>query len=120
MQINGWSKSAAEEFGFNVKDEKTNHSNRSTGVSELVKSGVEERELLKITAHINPNSIKPYLNLDQEYHNRIINIMRGNRSFIVENSNEFNVNLNFNNCTLINCTFNKQVQISLCRIFLGQ
>lgn len=106
--INGWTKSAAEAIGLNIKDKKiTNHSNRSTAVSQLAKSGVEEQQLLKITGHSNQNSIKPYLNLDQEHHNKIINIMRGNRSSNVENSNESNVKLNFSNCTFTNCTFNK-------------
>lgn len=89
------------------KTKKTNHSNRSTAVSQLGKNGVEEQQLLKITGHSNQNSIKPYLNLDQEHHNKIINIMRGNRSSIQENSNESNVELNFTNCTFTNCTFNK-------------
>lgn len=106
--INGWTKSSAEAIGLNVKDKKiTNHSNRSTAVSELAKKGVQEQQLLKITGHNNPNSIKPYLNIDQEHHRKIINTMRGNGSSIVEKNSQSNATLNFNNCTFTNCTFTK-------------
>ncbi|CAH0558871.1 unnamed protein product [Brassicogethes aeneus] len=82
-------------IGLNVKERKiTNHSNRSTAVSELAKNGVQEQQLLKITGHSNPNSIKPYLNIDQEHHNKIINTMRGNRSSIVEKNSQSNVAFN--------------------------
>lgn len=50
----------------------TNHSKRSTVVSQFAIRGVEEQQLLKITGHSN-----------------IANIMRG--SAIIENSNESNV-----------------------------
>lgn len=107
--INNWMKTSAEAIGLDVKEKKiTNHSNRSTAVSQLAKSGVPDQQLIKITGHNNPNSIKPYLNIDQEHHNKIINNMRGSTSSVVEtNSATSASSFSFSNCTFNNCSFNK-------------
>lgn len=105
--INGWTKSSAEAVGLDTKGRKiTNHSNRATAVSTLAKNGIDEQQLLKITGHNNANSIKPYLNIDQEHHNRIINSMRGNTSSVTE-ANTSSSKYNFSNCSFNNCVFNK-------------
>lgn len=103
--IQNWTKSTAEAIGLNTKEKKiTNHSNRSTAVSRLLKNGVQEQELIKITGHNNTNSIKPYLNIDLEHHNKIINSMRGNKACVVE-TNTSGSSFNFSNCSFVNCTF---------------
>lgn len=106
--ISEWTKSSAEAIGLDINKKKiTNHSNRATAVSLLVKSGVEEQQLIKITGHNNSNSIKPYLNIDDEHHNKIINNMRGNTSTVLETNMSSAATLNFTNCTFNNCVFNK-------------
>lgn len=80
-EISKWTKTAAEKAGLNSKKFKfTNHSHRATSVSHLAKSGVGENQLIKITGHGNVNSIKPYLQLDQSFHEDIIHKMRGNHN----------------------------------------
>lgn len=110
--INGWTKASAEAIGLDTNLKKiTNHSNRSTAVSHLAKSGVQEQQLLKITGHSNANSIKPYLNIDKEHHNKIINNMRGNMSTIMETTNTSSASnsntFSFTNCSFNDCVFNK-------------
>ena len=66
--INGWTESSAEVTGVSLTNKNiTNHSNRSTAVSELTKNCVQEQQLLKITGHNNSHSIKRYLYFDQEH-----------------------------------------------------
>lgn len=48
---------ATEAIALNIKDKKiAYYSNRSTAISEVAKSGVEEKQLLKITGYSNHNS----------------------------------------------------------------
>lgn len=55
-----------------------NHSARATAVSNLAKKEVSEQQLIKITGHSSSQSIKPYLQLDSEHHQNIIESMRSN------------------------------------------
>lgn len=108
--INGWTKSSAQVIGLDTKNKKiTNHSNRSTAVSQLAKKGVPEQQLIKITGHNNSTSIKPYLTIDENRHDEIINSMRGNASTVGSNntSSSSASTFNFTNCTFNNCSFNK-------------
>ncbi|KAJ3646848.1 hypothetical protein Zmor_024416 [Zophobas morio] len=78
-EIGKWVKSLAIVTGLDIKRRKiSNHSVRSSAVSALAKAGVEEQQLMKITGHQNVNSIKPYLQLDDEHHKSIINKIRNN------------------------------------------
>jgi hypothetical protein len=54
----------------------TNHSVIATTVSNLAKQGVGEQQLIKITGHSSAHSIRPYLQMDMEHHQTIINSMR--------------------------------------------
>ncbi|KAJ3649712.1 hypothetical protein Zmor_021437 [Zophobas morio] len=77
-EINKWTRCAAEEIGIDTKRVKiTNHSTRSTVVSHLVKAGISEHQLIKITGHKNTTSLKPYLKVDQEHHKKIVDHMQG-------------------------------------------
>ncbi|KAJ3648545.1 hypothetical protein Zmor_020340 [Zophobas morio] len=77
-EINKWTRCAAEEIGIDTKRVKiTNHSTRSTVVSHLVKAGISEHQLIKITGHKNATSLKPYLKVDQEHHKKIVDHMQG-------------------------------------------
>lgn len=84
---------------------KINKSKTSSAFSQLAYSGVEEQQLLKIIAL--KLSIKPHLNLDLEHPNKFMNITFGNRSSVVENSNESNVEVNFDICSFTNFTFDR-------------
>ncbi|KAJ3662486.1 hypothetical protein Zmor_006833 [Zophobas morio] len=77
-EINKWTRCATEEIGIDTKKVKiTNHSTRSTVVSHLVKAGISEHQLIKITGHKNTTSLKPYLKVDQEHHKKIVDHMQG-------------------------------------------
>ena len=54
----------------------TNHSNRSSAVSNLAKSGVGEHQITKITGHTSVSSINSYLKLDEEHQTELISKMR--------------------------------------------
>lgn len=74
-----WVKESAKKAGLDVENKKiTNHSSRATAVSNLAKSGIGEQQIMKITGHSNVNSIKPYLQLDQEHHEAILKKLRKN------------------------------------------
>lgn len=76
-EISKWMKESATKIGLDVKNIKiTNHSYRSTAVSQLAKAGVQEQQLIKITGHGSVTSIKPYLQLDAEHHTKIVQQMR--------------------------------------------
>ncbi|KAJ3655533.1 hypothetical protein Zmor_014660 [Zophobas morio] len=86
-EIGKWVKSLAIVTGLDIKRRKiSNHSVRSSAVSALAKAGVEEQQLMKITGHQNVNSIKPYLQLDDEHHKSIINKIRNNSVNQVNNT----------------------------------
>lgn len=78
-EISKWTKKSAELANLNMTNKIfSNHSHRATAVSQLAKAGVSEQELIKITGHGNSNSIKPYLQIDEQHHQNIINKMRSN------------------------------------------
>lgn len=114
-QISKWTQEAAQRIGIK-KVKITNHSNRSTAVSKLAKSGVPEQQLIKITGHSNASSIKPYLQMDPTHHLDIINKMRnmhstGPSSSVDLSSLNTNVSSNINSnekqtfITYTNCNF---------------
>ena len=113
-EIGKWVKSLAIVTGLDIKRRKiSNHSVRSSAVSALAKAGVEEQQLMKITGHQNVNSIKPYLQLDDEHHKSIINKIRNNSVNQVNNTvNDKTISgascllQNCTNVTFSNCTFN--------------
>lgn len=127
-EISKWVKHAAEETGLDIKRRKiTNHSLRSSAVSNLAKSGVGENQLLKITGHSSVNSIKSYLQLDSDHHTSIVEKMRekredvahnyeGNRIVVHDTNSQIsstgalvqNCNtVNFSNCTFHSSNCNK-------------
>lgn len=77
-ELSKWTKNTAKEVGLDVSAKKiTNHSLRSSAVSALAKGGVGEEQLIKITGHSSTSSIKPYIQLDDQHHEKIIKKMRG-------------------------------------------
>jgi hypothetical protein len=97
-EIGKWVKTAAEEIGMDTKKRKiSNHSIRSTTVSSLAKAGVGEHQLIKITGHNIINSIKPYLQMDNEHHRTIVEKMRTTTSTTttteLNNSREGEINI---------------------------
>lgn len=94
--ISKWMKESAEKVGLDTVTKKiTNHSARSSAVSNLSKAGVGEQELIKVTGHNSASSIKPYLQLNQEHHSNIINNLR-------ENTQEETLNITSNSKSSIN------------------
>lgn len=82
-----WTKEAAMKIGLDVENNKiTNHSNRSSTVSNLAKSGISSERLIKITGHANTKSINPYLQLDKDHHSTLISNLRNPTSEITNNS----------------------------------
>jgi hypothetical protein len=76
-QISSWMAESAKKIGIDPKKIKiTNHSVRASAVSNLAKQGVGEQQLIKVTGHSNSQSIRPYLQMDQEHHKKIVDIMR--------------------------------------------
>ncbi|KAJ3655633.1 hypothetical protein Zmor_014754 [Zophobas morio] len=70
-------KTSAEKVGLDTKSRKiTNHSARSTALSQLTKAGIGEQQLTKITGHSSAGSIRPYLQLDSSHHNKIVTTFR--------------------------------------------
>src|SRR5436190_13834764 len=75
--ISKWTSDAAEQIGLDVKRCKiTNHSIRSTAVSNLAKSGVGEHQITKITGHSNSSFISSYIKIDSEHHEALITNLR--------------------------------------------
>lgn len=98
-EIGKWTKQAAQKIGLDPKKIKiTNHSHRSSAVTQLAKSGVGEQQLLKITGHSSANSIKPYLQLDEKHHATVINKLRGDT--VSSSSSQGNSTITYNNCTI--------------------
>ncbi|KAK0070822.1 hypothetical protein PV326_002045, partial [Microctonus aethiopoides] len=76
-EILKWTKISAEKIGLDTKNKKiSNHSHRSSAVSNLAKAGINEQELIKITGHSSSKSIKPYLQLDNEHHSNLVTNLR--------------------------------------------
>ncbi|XP_068912445.1 uncharacterized protein [Tenebrio molitor] len=76
-ELGKWLKDSAQKAGLDTKRLKiTNHSARSSAVTMLASSGIGEQELIKITGHSSGASIKPYLQLNEEHHSRLIQCFR--------------------------------------------
>lgn len=76
-EILKWTKTSAEKIGLDIKRRKiTNHSHRSSAVSNLAKAGVSEQNLIKITGHSSASSIKPYLQLHTDHHLNLVSSLR--------------------------------------------
>ncbi|KAJ4426541.1 hypothetical protein ANN_27355 [Periplaneta americana] len=60
--------------GLDVKKQKiTNHSSRYTALSNIIRIGIQEQELIKITGQCYASSLKLYLRINEEYHSEILN-----------------------------------------------
>lgn len=122
-EMSKWLKKSAERCGLDVKKRRiTNHSSRSTVVSHLVKAGIQEQELIKITGHATASSLKPYLQISEAHHSSIIDKVRNKvskpsctetsavTSSVIrheaeqENPSDHAI---YNNCIFNNCTFQK-------------
>lgn len=105
-EISKWTKLAAEAIGLDTKRVKiTNHSNRSTAVSQLSKAGTSIQEIIKITGHSSANSVQPYLQLNEEHHSSIISSLRNETKTIKSSSFSSPAPAPTNN-VYNNCTFN--------------
>jgi len=80
----------------------------------MANAGISDQQLIKITGHSSANSIQPYLNMQPEQHNNILEKMRGSSaepskavnpivSSKINNKNEGQ--FRFENCTFNNCQF---------------
>lgn len=111
-QLSKWTRLGAQNIGIDTKKIKiTNHSNRSSAVSNLTKSGDNLQEVIQMTGHSSSESLKPYLKLSNEHHLNIINKIRkttlpstsntSKSSSSTENNttDNNNSNINYNNCT---------------------
>lgn len=75
--LSKWTRESAEKVGLETKQLKiTNHSHRASAVSTLAKQGIGEQQLIKITGHAHANSIKSYLQLDNEHHYNLVQNLR--------------------------------------------
>ena len=78
-QTSKWTRLGAENVGIDTKKANImNPSNRFLGVSILANSGANLQEIIKVTGHSTPNSLKPYLKLSEQHHVKIINQIRKN------------------------------------------
>lgn len=108
-EIGKWTSKSAELIGLDTTTKKiTNHSNRATAVSSLAKAGIAEQQIIKITGHCSTHSIKPYLQLDQEHHQSILNQMRNvnNKQESYSQIDSSNTSNKKNTNVYNNCTFN--------------
>lgn len=88
--ISKWTKLAAEAIGIDTKRVNiSNHSHRASTISHLAKAGVPEQSLIKMTGHSKTGSLKPYLQFDDEHHNKIVQQIRTN-SVVLSKSSNFN------------------------------
>lgn len=118
-EILKWTIISAEKIGLNTKIKRiSNHSHRSSAVSHLAKAGVNEQEVIKITGHSSSNSIKPYLQLDNDHHMNLVTNLRHKSldsesttlptseresTSIIESTSTRQII--YENCTFNNCSF---------------
>lgn len=109
-QLSKWTRLGAQSIGINTKKVKiTNHSNRSSTVSNLTKSGANLQEVIQITGHSSSESLKPYLKLSNEHHLNIVEKMRKTTLPCSTNniaSSSSSTDNNVSNIIYNNCTFN--------------
>lgn len=98
--ISTWTKTSAQKIGLDThKNKISNHSNRATAVSQLIKSGIGEQEAMKITGHQSSSSMKPYLQINQEHHKKILHTIRNNTNPTASTSNsQSSQSIVYNNC----------------------
>ena len=76
-EISKWTQEGAKAIGLDTENKKiTNHSKRATAVSQLLKAGVTEQQVIAITGHSTTKSIQPYVTINPEHHKNIIDNMR--------------------------------------------
>jgi integrase len=108
-QISNWTAAAAKEIGLDVKKRRiTNHSNRSTAVSNLAEASVGENQIAKITGHSSVTSIKSYLQMSESHHSSTIQKMRLDAQELSVNQDQqllndsTRANVVYNNCVINN------------------
>ena len=75
-EIAKWRKQGAKRIRLDAKRKKnSNHWNRTAAVTQLAKNGIGEQQLIKLTAHSSPNSIKCYLQIHGEHHMELLEQM---------------------------------------------
>jgi hypothetical protein len=102
-----------ESIGNDTKRIKvTNHSNYAAAVTQLAKVGVSENQIMKVTRHSNMASIKSYLQINSEHHEKIIQKMRSNNSEItrsagssIETPSSTSSKVSYSSCVFNNCSF---------------
>lgn len=104
--LSKWTRIGADKIGLDTKEKRfTNHSNRSSTVSNLSKAGANLQEIIKITGHTTISSLEPYLKLNEQHHSRIISSIRKSNDNVPTSSNT-TLSENSSNITYNNCTFN--------------
>ncbi|KAF2894798.1 hypothetical protein ILUMI_11376, partial [Ignelater luminosus] len=79
-QISGWMANSAKKIGINTKKIRiTNLSRRAAAVPNLAKQGIDKEQLIKSTGNSNVRFIPPYLQMDEEDHQNIIDHMRNKK-----------------------------------------
>jgi integrase len=112
-EISKRTRQSAESIGIDTKRIKvTNHSNRAAAVTQLAKVGVSENQIMKVTGHSNLASIKSYLQINSEHHEKIIQKMRSNNSEItrsngssIETPSSTSSKVSYSSCIFNNCSF---------------
>lgn len=107
--LSKWTRLGAQSIGIDTKKVKiTNHSNRSSAVSNLTKSGANLQDFIQITGHSSSESLKPYLKLSNEHHLNIVEKMRKKTMPCTTSitSSSSSTDNNVSHITYNNCTFN--------------
>lgn len=108
-EISKWTRLGAEKIGLDTKKKRiTNHSNRTSTVSNLSRAGANLQEIIKITGHTSTNSVEPYLTLNEEHHAKIITSLRKNNATTSNSSSVSSTAVSETNSGIVynNCTFN--------------
>jgi hypothetical protein len=110
-----WTRQSAESIGKDTKRIKvTNHSNHAAAVTQLAKVGVSENQIMKVTGHSNLASIKSYLQINSEHHEKIIQKMRSKNSEItrsiedgssIETPSSTSSKVSSSSCVFNKCSF---------------
>ena len=72
-KMSKWTKMYAQKAGLDTKRKQkiTNHSARSTAVSNMVQDRIQKQELIKITGHASAASLKAYLHISKQHYSSI-------------------------------------------------
>ncbi len=105
-----------------IRDQKTNHSLRATGATELFLAGVPEKIIQQRTGHRSVEALRKYEHTSEQQHQAVANILGSNQETTFENQMQ-HVNtsiikqnndmplMNFKDCQ-VNVTINKEVSDS--------